>query len=135
MIHHFGNHFPNKGVDNMLDKKYTWYKIAETIGELQFGENNILQVEVAGKNICIAKTLNGLSACAAKCPHAGGNMEAGFLDKNGNIVCPVHRYAFNFKNGRDVTGEGYYLKIYPVEVNEGGVFLGIAQSGFFNWLK
>ena len=119
----------------MPGKKYKWYKIAETIGELQFGENNILQVEVAGKNICIAKTLNGLSACAAKCPHAGGNMEAGFLDKNGNIVCPVHRYAFNFKNGRDVTGEGYYLKIYPVEIKDTGIFLGIEEGGLFSWLK
>jgi len=119
----------------MQEKKYKWHKIAETMTELQFGENNILQVEIAGKNICIAKTLKGLAACAAKCPHAGGNMAAGFLDKSGNIVCPVHLYAFNFANGRDVTGEGYYLKIYPVDVNDEGVFLGIAEGGLFNWLK
>ena len=116
-------------------KKYRWYKIADTVTELQFGKNNIMEVEAGGKNICLAKTIKGLAACAAKCPHAGGEMSEGFLDKNGNIVCPIHRYAFNVENGRDVTGEGYYLKIYPVEVNEGGVFLGIAQSGFFNWLK
>ena len=119
----------------MPEKKYKWYKIAETISELQFGENNMLQLEVAGKKICIARTGNSLSACAAKCPHAGGNMAEGFLDKNGNIVCPVHRYAFAFANGRDVTGEGYYLKIYPVNVNNIGVFLGIEESGFFSWLK
>ncbi len=119
----------------MGEKKYKWYKIADAITELQFGENNLLQLEVEGKKICIAKTMNGLAACAAKCPHAGGNMADGFLDKRGNIVCPVHRYAFSFANGRDVTGEGYYLKIYPLQFNDTGVFLGIEEGGFFSWLK
>ena len=119
----------------MGEKKYKWYKIADAIAELQFDVNNILQVEVAGKKICIIKMKEGLAACAAKCPHAGGNMVEGFLDKNGNIVCPVHRYAFSFENGRDVTGEGYYLKIYPVQVNDAGILLGIEEGGFFSWLK
>ena len=105
------------------------------ITELQFGENNILQIEVGGKRICVAKTLKGIAACTAKCPHAGGNMSEGFLDKNGNIGCPIHRYAFNLDNGRDITGEGYYLKIYPVEVNDSGIFLGIEEGGLFSWLK
>ncbi|HSQ44933.1 MAG TPA: Rieske 2Fe-2S domain-containing protein [Ginsengibacter sp.] len=119
----------------MHEKKYKWHKIADAFTELQFGENNIVQMEVGGKKVCIVKTLNGIAACAAKCPHAGGNMSEGFLDKNGNIVCPIHRYAFNFNNGRDVTGEGYYLKIYPVEIKDTGIFLGIEEGGLFNWLK
>ncbi len=119
----------------MHTKKYTWYKIAENIAGVQFNENNLLQIEVAGKNLCIAKTKNGISVCTAKCPHAGGTMSEGFLDKNGNIVCPVHRYAFNFANGREVTGEGYYLKIYPVDITDKGIFIGIEESGFLSWLK
>lgn len=94
-----------------------------------------MELSIAGKNICIANTLNGISACAAKCPHAGGIMAEGFLDKNGHIVCPVHRYTFNFSNGRDVTGEGYYLKIYPVRQNEEGVFIGMEEGGIFSRLK
>jgi nitrite reductase/ring-hydroxylating ferredoxin subunit len=119
----------------MNGKKYKWYKIADTESELQFAENNLLQIGVGGKNICIAKTAKGITACAAKCPHAGGNMSEGFLNKNGNIVCPIHRYAFNFDNGRDITGEGYYLKIYQVRVNESGIFVQIDHGGFFSWLK
>ena len=46
----------------------------------------------------------------------------------GNVVCPLHRYRFNLQTGRDVTGEGYYLKIYPVEIPEEGVFIGIEES-------
>jgi 3-phenylpropionate/trans-cinnamate dioxygenase ferredoxin subunit len=119
----------------MSNKKYKWYKIANAPGELPFGDNNLLEIELAGKYICIANTMYGLTACNAKCPHAGGIMSEGFLDKNGNIVCPIHRYAFNFSNGRDIAGEGYYLKIYPLQVNNTGVFLGIEESGLFSWLK
>lgn len=119
----------------MTEKKYIWYKIADTIAALQFGENNMVQVEIAGKKICVAKKFNGLAACTAKCPHAGGSMVEGYLNKEGNIVCPVHRYAFNLENGRDVTGEGYFLKIYPVKVNDVGIFLGIEEDGLFGWLK
>ncbi len=119
----------------MPQRKYKWYKIAEASTELSFGENNIYEVEVAGKKICVVRKRNGLAACTAKCPHAGGNMAEGFLDKDGNIVCPVHRYVFNLANGRDVTGEGYFLKIYPVEENNEGVFVGIEESGLFSWLK
>jgi nitrite reductase/ring-hydroxylating ferredoxin subunit len=119
----------------MPEKKYKWYKIADAKAGLQFGENNIMQIEIAGKKICIVKRLQGLAGCTAKCPHAGGNMAEGHLNKDGNIVCPVHKYVFNLENGRDVTGEGYFLKIYPVRVNEVGIFLGIEEGGIFSWLK
>lgn len=119
----------------MPEKKYKWYKIADAISEIQFGENNIALVEVAGKKICIAQKFNGFAACAAKCPHAGGNMAEGYLDKEGNIICPVHHYIFSLENGRDITGEGYFLRTYPVKENDIGIFLGIEESGLFSWLK
>ncbi len=119
----------------MREKKYTWHKIAETIEELRFKKNSILQMAVGNKNICIIKTEKGISACAAKCPHAGGAMCEGALDKNENIICPVHRYTFNLNTGRDITGEGYYLKIYPVEIKDSGIFLGIEEAGFFRSLQ
>ncbi len=117
------------------EKKYKWHKIAGVISDLNFGENNLAGIEVAGKKICIAKTSNSLAACISKCPHAGGNMCEGFLDKNENIVCPVHRYVFSLSSGRDVSGEGYFLKIYPVNINEEGIFIGFEEGGLFSWLK
>ena len=116
-------------------KTYKWHKIAEQVSELHFKENNLLQIEVAGKEICIAKNGNSLAACASKCPHAGGNMCEGFLDKNENIICPVHRYIFNLANGRDISGEGYFLKIYPVKINEEGIFIGFEEGGLLSWFK
>ena len=76
-----------------------------------------------------------LYACAAKCPHAGGTLAEGYTDVLGNIVCPVHRYKFSLQNGRNSSGEGYYLKTWPVEKREDGIYIGIEQQGLFSWLK
>jgi nitrite reductase/ring-hydroxylating ferredoxin subunit len=119
----------------MAVKKYKWYKIANEISEIEFNKNNITEVKMAGKTLCLIKTSKGLAACASKCPHAGGTMVSGFLDKYENIICPFHRYAFNLTSGRDMMGEGYYLKMYPVQLNDDGIFLGIEEGGFFKFLK
>lgn len=109
----------------------TWHKIAESINELAFAGNNIAIAELDGKKICIGQFNDKLFAFAYHCPHAGGIMANGYIDAVGNIVCPLHRYKFDMKNGRNVSGEGYYLKHWPVEVREDGIFAGIEKSGGF----
>ena len=116
------------------DKKYMWYKIAASENELDFKPNNLLEIEVAGKKVCIAKGKK-LFACAAKCPHASGIIADGFIDAHDNVTCPLHRYKFDLHNGRNISGEGYYLKTYPIEIRNEGIFLGIEESGLFSWIK
>lgn len=106
--------------------EYTWHKIAEDIGELNFSPGCLTEVEADGKKICLALHNNKLFACSHKCPHAGGILADGYLDARGNIVCPVHRFKFNPANGRNVSGEGYFLKTFPVQVRPEGVFIGLA---------
>jgi 3-phenylpropionate/trans-cinnamate dioxygenase ferredoxin subunit len=122
--------------NEMSEKKYTWHKIADQIEALDFAGNNIAVAEVNGKKICIGKFKEGVFAFAYKCPHAGGLLAEGYIDALGNIVCPIHRYKYDMKNGRNITGEGYYLKNWPVEIRESGVFVGLEQSsGIFGWIK
>lgn len=118
----------------MDNKKIKWHKIADSVNELHFFSNNLLEINVAGKKICIAKTNNGLFGCASKCPHAGGTIADGFIDPLNNIVCPLHRYKFSLQNGRNVSGEGYYLKTYPFRQTEEGIFIGIEKDGLFSFL-
>ena len=113
--------------------KYTWHKIADTVQELQFNENNLLALDVNGKKITLAKINDAIRACAYKCPHAGGILADGFIDAAGNIVCPIHRYKFNLQNGRNSSGEGYYLKTFGVEIREDGVYIGFEEKGLFGW--
>ena len=119
----------------MLEKKYTWHKLAESIAELQLPATGLLEVEVDGKKICIGLHNEALYGCAAKCPHAGGRMAEGYMDAIGNIVCPIHRYKFSLQQGRNVSGEGYFLKTYPVQQRPDGIFVGIEENNLTNWVK
>ena len=101
------------------------YRVAGQVSEILFGENRIAVVNCGGKNICLAQYQDELFAFAYKCPHASGIMANGYIDPIGHVVCPLHRYKFNMKNGRNVSGEGYYLKTYPVEQRPDGIFIEV----------
>jgi nitrite reductase/ring-hydroxylating ferredoxin subunit len=117
----------------MSEKKYQWHLIAATASELSFNANHITVVEVKGKKICIGRFQQQLFAFAYKCPHASGIMADGYIDAVGNVVCPVHRYKFNLQNGRNTSGEGYYLKTWPIRESEEGLFIGMPDGGLFGW--
>ncbi len=106
-------------------KKYEWHKIANQVEDINFSPTGMAEFHVGDKSICVILSKNSLSACAQKCPHAGGKMMEGYIDAVGNIVCPLHGYKFSLKNGRNYTGEGYFLKIFPVEIRNGAVFVRI----------
>jgi 3-phenylpropionate/trans-cinnamate dioxygenase ferredoxin subunit len=114
-------------------KKVKWFKVAETIDTVEWQDNNMCIILAEGQKLTLAKKGQELVAFAHKCPHAGGIMADGYFDAFGNIVCPIHRYKFNIQNGRNTSGEGYFLKTYPVEIREEGIFVGIELKGFFNW--
>lgn len=114
-------------------KTIKWHRVAEFEQELLTGPNGIAVAEANGKKICLARHNEQWFAFAYKCPHAGGIMAEGYLDALGNVVCPLHRYKFSLANGRNVTGEGYYLKHWPVEQREDGIYVGLEEAGFFGW--
>jgi nitrite reductase/ring-hydroxylating ferredoxin subunit len=114
-------------------KKYRWHKIAETKAELQLVEKTALSMEAGGKKMCLAKFNDQLFACANTCPHASGVMSNGWVDEFGNIVCPLHRYKFSLATGRNTSGEGYFLKIYPIEERPDGIYVGVPEAGLFGW--
>lgn len=115
----------------MKEEKLIWHKIAEDIAELDFATNHIAVSELNGKKICIGRSQHGIFAFAYTCPHAGGILADGYIDPMGNIVCPVHRYKYDMRNGRNVTGEGYYLKHWPVEIRDDGIYVAVKDEGSF----
>ena len=108
-----------------ITKLHTWYKIAESKSEIMLPDNSTALLSVSGKKICLMKWQGNLYACAHKCPHASGLMHEGWIDALGNIVCPSHRYKFSIHNGRNTSGEGYFLKMYPIEEREDGIYIGL----------
>lgn len=117
------------------NKEYKWFKVSETIEDLQFPASGFIELEVNEKKVCIVIYKDRLFACSATCPHAGGRLADGYMDVMGNIICPLHRYKFSLENGRNTSGEGYFLKTFPIERRNEGVFIGFKANNLLNWLK
>jgi nitrite reductase/ring-hydroxylating ferredoxin subunit len=115
----------------MSTEHLNWIKIAESEADLHFGANHIMETMAGERTICIGRYEQKLFAFSNKCPHASGLFTNGYIDAVGNVVCPVHRYKFCMKNGRNVTGEGYFLKNWPVEIRDDGVYVGLEKN---KWL-
>jgi 3-phenylpropionate/trans-cinnamate dioxygenase ferredoxin subunit len=113
-----------------MEKNISWYKIADNEAHLPWQENNMCLVEAGDKKITIARHNGQLYAFAHKCPHASGVMADGYLNAAGQVTCPLHRYRFDIKNGRNSSGEGYFLKTYLLEARPDGLYVGWEQKGF-----
>ena len=108
-----------------------WELFTDAPLTIEWPANNLLEIEIAGKKLTLAKWDQHYFAFASKCPHASGKMACGYINPLGQVVCPLHRYAFDMKNGRNTTGEGYFLKTYPVELRPEGIFIGFKLNSFF----
>ena len=100
-----------------------WYRIANSFQDIRLQENGIGVYEAGEKKICVARYNEEWFAFNYKCPHASGILADGYVDAIGNVVCPVHRYRFNLRTGRN--SEGYFLKVYLLEGREDGVYVRV----------
>lgn len=116
-----------------MEQKLNWVKIAASVAEISWQSNHLSVIQAGSKTITLGKFNEAVFACAHKCPHAGGIMANGSIDALGNVVCPLHRYKFSIQNGRNTSGEGYYLKTYPVKIGPDGVYVGLPATSFFNF--
>ena len=115
----------------MIDTSRNWYKIGESEADLVWQDNNMCIVYANEKKLTLARHNGKLFAFAHKCPHAGGIIADGYINAAGQVTCPLHRYRFNMQNGRNTSGEGYFLKTYPVETRADGIYIGIENKGFW----
>ncbi len=116
----------------MNPKKYIYHKLADTEAALEWQGNDLCIQEVSGKKITLARHNGQIFACAHKCPHASGILADGHINAAGQLTCPLHRYRFDLKNGRNTSGEGYFLPVYPVEIREDGIYVGLEDKGFWS---
>jgi nitrite reductase/ring-hydroxylating ferredoxin subunit len=108
-----------------------WKLITELPLNLEWPSNNLLELEIEGQKFTLGKWQDSYYAFASKCPHASGRMAQGYINPLGQVVCPLHRYCFDMKNGFNTSGEGYFLKTYPLELRDGGLFIGFKPFSLF----
>lgn len=98
--------------------------LAEGISLSDLEENKLTEVQAGEKRVGLLRKGDTVYAFAAMCPHAGSPLCDGWVDAKGHIVCSLHKYRFDPANGRNVTGEGYKLKTYLVELRGDDIFIG-----------
>ena len=107
----------------------SWHEV-ETLPFSALAENQLTEARAGGKSIGLLKHGGQVLAFAARCPHAGALLCTGWLDAQGRIVCPEHKYRFDPANGRNTSGEGYKLFTYPTQVLEDIIYVGLIQTNF-----
>ena len=107
-----------------MEKKYTWHLIDMHPNELDFTIDGIAIAHLNGRKICICKHNDSYFAFAYKCPHANGIMAYGYVSAKGEAVCPAHQYKFDMVTGKNTSGQGYYLKTYPLQITDDGIMVG-----------
>ena len=56
------------------------------------------------------------------CPHAGGSMASGYLERQGDVtcaVCPWHGWAFRVDTGDYVDMPGFEIQVYATRIEQG----------------
>jgi nitrite reductase/ring-hydroxylating ferredoxin subunit len=113
-------------------KEYDFHRIMEAgfHGADFIKERHVRKVLALDRYIAMTKIDGQLYALKGKCPHSGGPMYDGYIDAQCNIVCPLHRFTFSVKDGKNTSGEGFWLENYPVEIRDGAVYVGFIRRRF-----
>ncbi len=87
--------------------------------------------EIGRDRLAVFRDGDTFHALSDRCPHAAGPMARGWIEDH-EAVCPLHRWRFRLADGRCTTVRGESLRVFPVEIREGRVFVGIPDRGELN---
>lgn len=91
------------------------------LGELPKGQCRVIKQEHT--YIALIHHGEAIYAINDTCPHLGGSLGTGWLTEEGTIVCPWHGWEFRICDGKGVWPQGVQIETYPVEVENGEVFV------------
>lgn len=104
----------------------TFVRVA-SIKDLQPGQ--VKQVDVKGRDICLANWEGAYYAVSNACPHWGVGMHWGWL-RDKSIMCGWHGYRYDLETGEQMGWRDTEdLPVYPVRIKWKGVYVGIPDDG------
>jgi len=99
----------------------------EATGEDGVPEDDVIAVQVAGRDVALYKVDGSIFATDNICTHGHARLCDGFLDGY-EIECPLHQGKFDIRDGRGtcapVTED---VRSYPVRIEAGRVFLQLGD--------
>jgi len=85
--------------------------------------NTIRNIQIEGRQYCLANTVNGFISFQKECNHSGANLSKGKLNAFNQIVCPMHAYMFNLKTGEEDKSRCKHIEIYKTVWENDGLFV------------
>jgi nitrite reductase/ring-hydroxylating ferredoxin subunit len=100
-------------------------KVAE-VNEIE--EGTMMQVEVDGDLVCLAKVDGVVCALSDNCTHIGGPLNEGELEGY-EVTCPWHGAQFDVRTGKVLCGPARQdVPTYPVKVEGEAVFISLPNE-------
>jgi nitrite reductase/ring-hydroxylating ferredoxin subunit len=109
----------------MEEEIFLFKTMEEALDQLK--PNTIYDLTIKGVQLCLIRFDSQLYVTEKSCPHSGGIMSSGKVNYLGELVCPMHAYRFNLKNGREAENRCKNLKTHPVYSTKEGVFVHIVH--------
>ncbi|MBT8436714.1 MAG: Rieske (2Fe-2S) protein, partial [Gammaproteobacteria bacterium] len=100
-----------------------WQRLI-SLAELEPG--SVKLVRVAGKQIAVFNTPDGIRACDNRCPHEGYPLSEGSLSPDCVLTCNWHNWKFNLNTGDNLLG-GDRLRTYSLELRGDEVWVDITD--------
>jgi nitrite reductase/ring-hydroxylating ferredoxin subunit len=86
----------------------------------------VKMLRVAGKQIAVFDTPDGVRACDNRCPHEGYPLSEGSLSAECILTCNWHNWKFNLATGENLYG-GDRLRTYPLEIRGDEVWIDLTE--------
>jgi len=94
-----------------------------SVNNLKLG--NMMNVEIAGKEICISNIDGKYYAIGNRCTHMGCLLSDGELEGE-NVTCPCHGSVFNLKTGAVLKGSAKTSEpVFEVKVDSEQVLVNV----------
>ncbi len=107
-----------------MSDKLNWVKALDNINDLP--EGRVKSVTANHTNLCITHFEGKLSALSNKCPHQGGPLGEGSIEK-GLLRCPWHGWDYHPCTGK-APGFDDGVDTYPTKLEGDALFVGLAEE-------
>ena len=109
----------------MDGKKVIWHRVLDNKKDLP--EGRVKTVTAKHRGICLTHYDGKFSALDNKCPHQGGPLGEGSIER-GMLRCPWHGWDFHPCTGKSPGGYDDGIETFPVKEVEGAIYVGLAEE-------
>ncbi len=107
-----------------MSDKLNWVKVLDKISELP--EGRVKSVTANRTNLCVTHFEGKLSALSNSCPHQGGPLGEGSIEK-GLLRCPWHGWDYHPCTGK-APGFDDGVDTYPTKIEGNTLFVGLKKE-------